>query len=117
MVKWAACAGAVAAGGIACFDLDTWWFGTWQRATFGSWYVPMAPSTALVFVGLSLAAIGRCLWPARRSARRIGGGVIVAAILVSALVGAGFLLGTDLRWERWLSGTNASVMDMPVGRM
>ncbi|MDD2764796.1 MAG: PAS domain S-box protein [Opitutaceae bacterium] len=117
MVKWTACAGVSIAAGIACFALGTWWFDTWQRATFGAWYVPMAPSTALAFVSLSLAAISRCLWPARRIARRLGFVLIGATVLVSTLVGVEFFLRVDLSWERWLSGTSASVAGMPVGRM
>ena len=116
-VKWAACAGALMAGGTACFALGTWWSGAWQRATFGAWYVPMAPSTALVLAALSAAVIGRCLWPDRRMAIRMGQVVAGATALVSALVIMGFVLGTDLPWERWLSGTNVSVAGMPVGRM
>jgi len=99
------------------FALGSWWSGGWGAAAVIPGYGPVAPSTALVFLVLSMAALARCVWPARPAVGRFGLAAAGAAIAVSLLVGAGFLLGVDPRWERWLSGTSATVGGLAVRRM
>jgi len=112
-VRWAAGAGAAVAVLIALAGLGRWWSGAWRGATAPFGHQPMAPGTALVFLLLGAAVIVQSIWAPRRTGGRIGLAAAGAAFAVSCLVGAGDLLGADLRWERWLAGPGAAA----VGRM
>lgn len=111
----AAGATAVALGMAA---LTGWLTGWGVLARIGTTYIPMAPNTALAFVGLGLT-----LWPlsgpeTSRAARRIAGAVagLVAAVATLRLyeLAAVVRLGTD-RWFLALPRQDAGLV--PLGEV
>jgi signal transduction histidine kinase len=108
---------ATAAGGVAALAWLCWGFDQWRLTTFGADYVPMAPSTALLFLLLSGAMFARNRWPAAATTRRFINAVVVVVVLVSLLVWATWLLGVKMPIEEWMGHTVATVKGIPVGRM
>ena len=54
---------ALAAGLIAVLGWITWERGQWHLLTFGADYVPMAPSTAMLFILLATGLFLAGRWP------------------------------------------------------
>lgn len=109
---------ALAAAGLGLVALGTWLFDTWRVAAFGADYVPMAPSTAAMFVLLGLAlAVRRWMPPASWFARGFG---VLAAVMAAGA--AGMVLsrpwhGLASPWPEWFKVTGQYVEAIPVGEM
>ena len=108
---------AVVAGGPALVVAVAWVFGEWTFATFGAEYIPMAPSTAWLFVLLGSALFMRARWPNRRPTKAIVGAAIAITSTVTVLVGVALAFGFTLPLEIWLAHTTATVGGIPVGQM
>lgn len=114
--RWAgAC--FITAGTLAILVLLSWVLGRWQITALGRGYVPVAPSTALLFLGLSGAAILRQWRPDSSAANRFGQGIASLAVASSLLVWAQSLFGFQFAVEQWLAQTTETVGKIPVGRM
>jgi PAS domain S-box-containing protein len=105
------------AGGLGFFSLSAWWLGHWRLEAFGGVFVPMVPSTAILFILLSGA-----LWLLRRREAKFGVRVfslcaVGITVLASAVVVAQHFTSLNLSWERWLSGANEFLGEIPVRRM
>ena len=107
---------ATSAGVVALAGSALWWSGQWRQATFGDEYVPMAPSTALLMLLLSIAAGLRSMPLAHRAARVAEAVCTLLALIGGALFGLQFP-GIAMPIESWLSGTSETVGGIPVGRM
>jgi diguanylate cyclase (GGDEF)-like protein/PAS domain S-box-containing protein len=108
---------ALLVAGIALLVLGTWLAGRWQMGTFGSDFIPMAPSTALLFLLLGAAVIIRARGVAGRAGRwfcLVAAGVALAG---GALFSAQALFGFEWPLEQWLAPTDAMLKGIPVGRM
>ena len=110
-------AGVLVAGGLGFFSLSAWWLGHWRLEAFGGAFVPMVPSAAILFILLSGA-----LWLLRRREAKFGVRVfslcaVGITILASAVVVAQHLASLNPSWERWLSGANEFLGEIPVRRM
>ena len=91
--------------GIALLVLGTWVAGRWQMGTLGSDFIPMAPSTALLFLLLGAAVIIRARGAEGRAGVRfcfVAAGVALAA---GALFSAQALLGFEWPLEQWLGNS------------
>jgi PAS domain S-box-containing protein len=118
--RFCARAGAVCAAGaglLALGGLAGWWFDQWHPVAFGPDYVPMAPSTALLMLALSVAAGLRATAPASRPGRLLESGCVLLVLGGAVLFGAQFLFHFTSPVEQWLSHTTATVGEIPVGRM
>ncbi len=106
--------GAITAGAGA-LALVGWALGSDTLTAMGTGYIPMAPNTALLFVLLGCAVLVREVWPASKLIHR----AVVAAALVSALVGSVTLAGfvTGLNIDGWLFRTTRMLGAVPIGRM
>ena len=102
---------------IPLFVLATWALGRWQIGTLGPSYVPMAPSTALLFLLLAGGTILRGRWPDRPGVRWAVAGAALVAILVSLLVLAADAVPAALDMESRLTAGGATASGIPVGRM
>ena len=108
---------AVVAGGAALIVAVGWLLGEWTFATFGSGYIPMAPSTAwlLLLLGGALFILAR--WPDHGVTKAVVGGVSAIVAVVGVVVGICRPLGFTLPLEMWLARTSATVSGIPVGQM
>ncbi|TLM78495.1 MAG: PAS domain S-box protein, partial [Actinobacteria bacterium] len=108
---------ALLIGGIALLVLGSWVAGRWQMGTLGSDFIPMAPSTALLFLLLGAAVFIR----AQGAEGRTGAWFCLVAAGVALAAGALFLardlLGFELPLEQWLASSDATLKGVPVGRM
>ncbi|MBP9825112.1 MAG: PAS domain S-box protein [Thermoanaerobaculia bacterium] len=75
--------GAIAAG-FGCLALFGWALELPFLATFGEGRIPMAPSTAVLFVLYGAAVLLSARRPLGRGARGLGGGLVAAGALVAA---------------------------------
>ena len=80
-------------------------------------YVPMAPSTALLFLLISGALFCYARWPGLRLSRLFTLITVVIAFLTGLLVLGEFITGVDLGVEQVLSRTNEFMGAVPLGRM
>ncbi len=104
---------------VACglFSLGAWWAGAWQLITFGQGYVPMAPSTAAVFLVFGAALLGRCIWPLSRAVL-IGGRILAtSAVALAALVAWLGRMGARFPWDKWFPGAGTEVGGVQIGSM
>lgn len=105
------------AAGIALLVLLSWLFDRWQLLTFGSDYVPMAPSTAWLMLLLGSAVFLRSRWSASRMA------VVFCALVVSVTTAFSLLmlLKASVPIARivddWLSGSPLMRSGLNAGRM
>ncbi|MEX2467212.1 MAG: hypothetical protein WD995_09890, partial [Gemmatimonadota bacterium] len=102
---------ARAAAAVALAVLATWWLDRWSWLSLGARYVPMAPGTALLVLTLSAAVLLRARKPTAAAS------LAAAALLASTVILGAALLDIPLDIEAWLSGTDARVSDVPVGRV
>ena len=108
---------AASAGLLALAGLTAWWLGQWRLVALGHEYVPMAPSTAVLMLGLSFAAFLRARsspHPAARTLETISAGLVLTN---GIFFGLQFLFGFAWPIEFWLSRTSATVSGIPLGRM
>jgi PAS domain S-box-containing protein len=111
-----------AASGIAVALLGivvllSWAAGRWHLLTFGSGFVPTAPSTALLFVLLGGALMTRALRPDDDRADRLGFGLALAVLLLALGVGATPTVGPIVPLEDWLGPPAQRMGGLRVGRM
>ncbi|MEW6367594.1 MAG: ATP-binding protein [Acidobacteriota bacterium] len=101
---------------IAFAVLAAWAAGHWSLTAFGEGYIPMAPSTAILFVMLSSAM---CLPDSRSATASVWRSLAVSlAVLASAAVVAQYLLGLEFAsFEHWLGNTKVAVGGFEIGRM
>lgn len=104
-------------GILAVLVLASWVLGTWEIAALGSDYIPMAPSTAGLFLLLSGSLI---LYRRRPGSRvcilfvRVAGAIVM---LVSLMVLTRSFAGFEVPVESWLVPSPPTVGNIPVGRM
>ena len=103
--------------GIALLALVGWVSGA--RILAGQWatFIPMAPSTALVFLLLSLALYCFVRWPGLPSSQLFGLASAGFTFLIGSLVLWQSISGVDLGVEQLLSRTNEFLGSAPLGRM
>lgn len=108
---------AAVTGAIGLFALGTWQAGAWRIATFGESYIPMAPTTALLFVLLAVVQASRLLSRRSRLARGFewAGAIVVA--LVTLLVLVQVTAERALPWDHWFRPAAGSVGVIPLGQM
>ncbi|MDD3180359.1 MAG: PAS domain S-box protein [Opitutaceae bacterium] len=114
---WLGLACPMVTGVVAIVFLWMWWTGHWQWAVFGN-IVPMAPSTALAFVLLSVALGLQRLWATRPVARGLA--LLAAGITAAAaldVVIRSLTTGDTPGWENWLGHVDATVRGSQVGHM
>ncbi len=109
-----------ASGLIAAFGLLAllgWALGAPRLASFGPRLVPMAPSSAVLFLLFSVA-IGLRAWPAVNPRVRWLSGALVAMIAVVTL-GLFGLASQDIQWDAEHLGFNisATLDGVPIGHM
>jgi PAS domain S-box-containing protein len=79
--------------------------------------IPMAPSTACVFLLLGGGVFLRCRWPSQPLTGWFGFLVVFCTTAMSALALAGPLLHFELPVDQWLAPTPARLGEIPTGRM
>ncbi len=109
------CFAAVCAASLLI--LLTWGTGLWQLTALVAGYVPVAPSTALLFLALGGAALLRVKLPGSEGTRWFAWAAIGGTMAMVLLVWAAFLLGRTLPLERWLAHTTQTVGAIPAGVM
>ena len=102
---------------IAAYSLWVWSKGDWNLAAVVDHTVPVAPSTALGLLLLSLALALERSRPPYRTAKILVWAIAVLIASVSSLVLLQNAFGLDSPWERRLAGVSASVQGLPVGQM
>lgn len=116
-VRWLARLCAASGGGLALIAGVSWVFNRWSFTTFGPEYVPMAPSTALMMVLLSVAAWLRATPESHRAARSVESAcswlVLIAGMVFLLLTVFGFGLSV----AHWLTPGGETMGGIPVGRM
>ncbi|MBZ5703634.1 MAG: PAS domain S-box protein [Acidobacteriia bacterium] len=108
--------GAVAAG-FGILALFGWALGLPFLASFGRDVIPMAPSTALLFVLYGIAALLRARLPLGRGAQRAGVAINSAGALVALLLLILSLLGIHPVIEHLGFAAVGTVGETPVGHM
>ncbi len=108
--------GAIAAG-FGCLALFGWALELPFLATFGEGRIPMAPSTAVLFVLYGIVALLRARHPLSRGALRVGVAVSSAGALVASLLLV--LSSLEIRPAAELLGfaVAGSVAETPTGHM
>ncbi|UHD18102.1 hypothetical protein [Thiocapsa bogorovii] len=94
----------------------SWWFDRWQALAFGASNVPMAPSTAFLFVLLGTVLVSSSRWPFSPVARLFNIGCLSIVIVLSVLLGAQTIGGNSFL-EHWIVGDLSTSTGIPVGRM
>ncbi len=113
----AAAACFAAACVLAVLVLLSWILDQWKATAMGADYVPVAPSTALLFLGLGTAGLLRVWRPGSQGTRQAARAAIGVTLGMALLVWAGYVLGVRLPVERWLSQTTRTVGAIPAGFM
>jgi PAS domain S-box-containing protein len=80
-------------------------------------FIPMAPSTAVVFVLLSIAVLAKSLWPTHRTAHWFGWSVSTVVSVVGLLILAQHVGGFDVGMEELLSRTSETFGLVQIARM
>ncbi len=117
IIPRAAAVCAAGAGVLALAVLTSWWSGHWRLLALGEGYMPMAPSSALLILGLSLAALLRTRPSPTRTAR------LTETVCVLLALGGGLVYWLQFRFgfaapvEHWFSRSAETVGGVPVGRM
>ncbi|WP_050799485.1 EAL domain-containing protein [Thiocapsa marina] len=94
----------------------SWWFDGWHVLAFGASNVPMAPSTAFLFVLLGMLLFTSSRWPFSRVVRLFNiGGLAIVAVL--SLLSASQIIGGHTLFEQWIVGDISTSTGIPVGRM
>ncbi|MEW6219022.1 MAG: response regulator [Thermodesulfobacteriota bacterium] len=112
------CLVLTAAASVApLLGLVGWLAGAMRLASYGGQFIPMAPSTAVSFVLLTLALLLMLRPLAGPAGSR---GLSLAGILVAAyalLVAGGWLTGLPINPDDWLLGEMGTLGAHPMGRM
>jgi len=94
----------------------SWWFGNVQALAFGTQNVPMAPSTAFLFVVLGASLFVSSRWPTAPVSRTFNTGCLSVVAFISLLLGAQSVTG-DASLERLIVGELSTPTGIPVGVM
>jgi PAS domain S-box-containing protein len=116
LLKTVRLCGAVAAG-FGFLALLGWALGLPFLASLGSDKIPMAPSTALLFVLYGIAAFLRASLPLGRGAHRVGVAINSAGALIASLLSVLSFLGIRPAAELLGFAVVGTVGDAPVGHM
>ena len=108
--------GAITAG-FGFLALLGWALGLPFLASLGSDRIPMAPSTALLFVLYGIAALLRALLPLNRRANQVGVAVNSAGALVALVLLLLSFLGINPAAELLGFAATGALGDAPVGHM
>ena len=108
---------AAVSGGLALLALLSWTCNAWELGTFGRGYIPMAPSTACLFLLLGLGISLRFRRPEKPIIHRLAYFAVLITVLASLLTLAHQAFGFELFVERWWTPAPATVGNIPVGRM
>ncbi len=109
------CVGA--SGATAFFVLLTWITGKWTLGTLGAEYVPMAPSTAVAVVFLSLSVFLNTHRPGRALSMGVSWFSVVCTTVMCALALVSPILGLNIPFTEWMVPVRATVGGFPVGVM
>lgn len=102
---------------LAVLVLLSWILDTWKLTAMGADYVPVAPSTALLFLGLGAAGLLRVWRPGSQGTRQLARAAIGVTLGMGVLVWAGYVFGFRVPLERWLAQTTETVGAIPAGFM
>lgn len=108
---------ALFSGIIAGLGLWSWLGGIPDLLAFGSAFVPMAPSTALVMMAASLAVFLLHRWPQDRNVIRFAWWAAGFTLFVGLWVTIRPWFGWGSPLEEWLSSTTRQVGHIPAGQM
>jgi PAS domain S-box-containing protein len=108
---------AAMSGVVAVVAWCSWWHGNWWIGTLGADYVPMAPSTAFLFVLLGGAMVLHQYWPSWLGTRVFSYMAGAVVLLFSVFVTAQYLGGAALPLRDWLSHPTATVNGFRIGVM
>lgn len=108
---------AAGVGTLAILVLTSWLFGVWELLALGQDYVPMAPSTAFLFLLLGSSLFLHRRFPESRSAERFVrlAGAVVLVVGLTVLVRPLLHGGVSVEWVPVPSPPLRG--DIPVGRM
>jgi len=102
----------------AAVVLLIWGTGRWQAMSFSQDYVPIAPSTALLFAVVGIASFCRITWSHKRIVLAICFCAAGLAIVLGVLAMGRPVVELALPLERWLAGTDMMTVEgIPVGLM
>ena len=108
--------GGVAVAAIGGLALAGWATGSALLKAGAAGFIPMAPNTALVFLVLGLAVAAAAA--GSRAGTRFARAGAAAALAVATARLAEYLVGIDLRVDRWIFSVPAESLGLaPVGRM
>jgi PAS domain S-box-containing protein len=108
---------AVAACGIAALAGLSWAFDSWRSPALGADHVPMAPSTSLLLILISVAVFLRSRWPAQQFTKAIAVFAAVAGGVSSVLIGSRYIFCFQWTLESWLAPRVETMSGVPVNRM
>ena len=95
----------------------SWTFDAWRIGTFGSDFIPMAPSTAWLFILLNFGLISYRIRPAMPATICIAFFAAFSAIAMSLMILVQFFFVFELPIETWLISNTTNVAGIPIGRM
>ena len=107
--------GAAASAAVAVLALVSWTYDEGRTVACGPEYVPMAPLTAWLMVGLCAAMVLARRGAAHPVARTLAWAGSIAVATVSLAVVAGAFHGAALPFEEWLAPTAAHCRTSPSG--
>ncbi len=102
---------------ISAISLLGWASGVTFITTLGSYYVPIAPSTALCFLILSVSLFCCLLYPESPRQRMIAGLSALLIILISSIILVAYVAGITFTMERLWFYPPPTVLPFPVGHM
>lgn len=102
---------------IAIIAMLGWGFDLGILTRFKEEFIPMAPSTGLGFILLSLGLFVYIRWPSSRYWRPFSTIVAAFASCLGLFIFIQFVFGFDLGLEHWLSKTSNTFGKVPIGRM
>lgn len=108
---------ALTAAAAGFWAICAWGLGNWNILSLGVDYIPMAPSTALLFAVLGLTLVARLQWPDSRTARHVCLAGALLTLLMAGLTALQSWFDLALPWEQWFLAQPATVGAIPVGRM
>ncbi|HTL69447.1 MAG TPA: PAS domain S-box protein [Lacunisphaera sp.] len=102
--------------GVTLLSLAVWLRRDWRLVLYGD-TVPMAPSTAVLLLLLSIALFLHRRFPTRTAATTAETLLVGFTSLVALVVIWQNLLGHSSTWESWLVAAGETTRGFPVGRM
>ena len=103
--------------GITLLTLLSWLLRQWRLGTLGNDFIPMAPSTGLLFLVLAGATGLEHRQPAFAAMNQFGFAAGFGVLVMSLLIEIQILFDIQLLGERWLTNTTETVGQIPVDQM